>query len=678
MIDPVRSIRSSRPSVPEHVEDAVMRALEKLPADRWSTAHEFADALAGRGAPVTNSRGGHTAPVPPQPLLEERGGFLNRRVVATAGAIAAAVAIAAIGAWYMRAPARGARATSVTFVIDPPIYEGVRQTMRDFAISPDGSTLAFVAHPFDESRARVYLRRLSAPSASPIPGTEGAADVAFSRDGKWLSVMTFGRKLLKLRVEGTTAPITLADGVDSYNGASWAGNEMIVLGNARPIRRGLGRIAATGGAVRPLTTPKSAETEHGFPLVAPDGKTVIFSDWGPGFTEDDFLGIGSLETGTFQTTPLVASRPYGVVDGRALYSLGTSIMAVPIDAKRSRVVGDPVRVLEGLTLDGHRSAALSDNGTLVYRHGQPGSRLILLDLDGRTQVLSDDEHFIWPYGNGPRFSPDGTRIAFGIWAPSGDTAAADIWTFDVKDRTFTRVTSLGNVTDPEWSIDGKRVVFATFFPRKAALWVQVADGSQAAERLLQAPDGVLFSHSSVTPDGHGVVFCRTPANGAVAGAELLYVPFIGERTPRRLTGDPMSDTCLGRVSPDGKWLAYVGMEVGTSHVFVRRFRGDGERLKVSAENGQQPTWSRDGKRLFYVSVTPGDGKASAVAATVAPDGNRLQVVHRERIAALPSTLFDVTPDGDRILAVQPSDSRVQLFVTTNWLPQLRARLAGRQ
>ena len=95
-------------------------------------------------------------------------------------------------------------------------------------------------------------------------------------------------------------------------------------------------------------------------------------------------------------------------------------------------------------------------------------------------------------------------------------------------------------------------------------------------------------------------------------------------------------------------------------------------------NGQQPTWSRDGKRLFYASVTPNDGKTWAVAATVAESGNSFQVVNRERITALPSTLFDVTPDGNRVLAVQPSDSRVQLFVTTNWLPQLRARLAGRQ
>ncbi|MDO8502678.1 MAG: serine/threonine-protein kinase [Gemmatimonadaceae bacterium] len=50
LIDKPRSMRSTRPAIPEHVEAAVQHALEKLPADRFSTAHEFAEALLGRGA----------------------------------------------------------------------------------------------------------------------------------------------------------------------------------------------------------------------------------------------------------------------------------------------------------------------------------------------------------------------------------------------------------------------------------------------------------------------------------------------------------------------------------------------------------------------------------------------------------------------------------------------------
>ena len=66
-----------------------------------------------------------------------------------------------------------------------------------------------------------------------------------------------------------------------------------------------------------------------------------------------------------------------------------------------------------------------------------------------------------------------------------------------------------------------------------------------------------------------------------------------------------------------------------------------------------------------------------MAAEVRPSGNALEVTNRERIAMLLRTdAFDVAPDGKSVLTMQESDNRVQIFVTTNWLPQLRARLAG--
>src|SRR4029079_18590957 len=48
-----RPMRTSRPAIPEHVELAVQHALEKLPADRFSTAREFSEAILGRGATIS-------------------------------------------------------------------------------------------------------------------------------------------------------------------------------------------------------------------------------------------------------------------------------------------------------------------------------------------------------------------------------------------------------------------------------------------------------------------------------------------------------------------------------------------------------------------------------------------------------------------------------------------------
>src|SRR5688572_7991087 len=65
LTDKPRSVRASRPAVPEHVDATVQRALEKLPADRFSTAKEFADALQGRGGITTSSSAPAISSPPP-------------------------------------------------------------------------------------------------------------------------------------------------------------------------------------------------------------------------------------------------------------------------------------------------------------------------------------------------------------------------------------------------------------------------------------------------------------------------------------------------------------------------------------------------------------------------------------------------------------------------------------
>ncbi|HJU69726.1 MAG TPA: protein kinase [Gemmatimonadaceae bacterium] len=653
-----RSIRATRPTVSKDVEAAVLRALEKTPADRWQTARAFADALAARARAIGAMTGGVTGALH----------LLSR----PATIIAAALILGGlILTWLTR---QRSDASSLTFVIEPPMVNGVRQHVGDFALSPDGRMLALVAA--SDSGSQVFLRRLSEPNATPVSGTELASFVAFSPDGQWLAVATFEGKLLKVRVDGSATLITLAEGIDWYSGVEWVDNQTMVLGSSRPARRGLGRLAATGGTIRPVTTTEDSLRAHAFPYLAADRNTLLFTEWGPGFTEDDFLAIGSLETGAYHTTPLRAARPVGIVGHHAVYTVGATIMAVPFDAKRLRLSGDPVRVLEDVSFSNTRSVHLSSSGTLAYIRGQVSKRLVLLESDARTQTISGDEHTIWSIG---RFSPDGRRIALDVWTPSGDTSITDIWTFDVRTRTFTRVTSLGNVIEPDWTSDGNALLFTTWFPRNAAIWRQVADGSEPAERLLEVPNGVALFQATATPDGRGVVFCQgSRFMAADLVEELFYLPFQGSRTPEKLVDEPMGSFCGGRVSPDGRWLAYTAVEGGRPNVFVRRFRSGGGRVKVSEGNGVYPVWSRDGARLFYAHVAAQGGRRWAVAASLRASGNTLEVVTRESLVPLPQTrAFDVAPDDERILVPQPSTDRIQLMVTTNWLPSLRARVAGR-
>jgi dipeptidyl aminopeptidase/acylaminoacyl peptidase len=419
------------------------------------------------------------------------------------------------------------------------------------------------------------------------------------------------------------------------------------------------------------------------PLVGPDGATLLFEDWGPAYTEDDFLAIGSLTSGEFVTTPLPSVQPIGIVDGRILYvSPSGAIMAVPFDAGNRRLTGEPIRVMEGIGADNrgllgespHSLAALSSNGTLVYTRGHPTQHLVSIDLatKQRTTLTSEDRDHLSPWSGPPRFSPDGRRVAVNVISMRGDTTVSDIWTLDVATRTFARLTSIGNVVAPEWTPDGRRVVFTTWYERKPTIWRQVADGSQAAEKLLELPDGQVVRSANVTPDGLGVVFCKM--TDLLGNSDLFYLPFTGERKPQRLAG-PFGFECDARVSRDGQWLAYVANEDGRTHIYVRPFRGAGSHGQVSVDVGDSPRWSRDGSRLYYRHAESSIVRGSLFVARIsaAPSGVNVQKPD-QLLPVEEGGVYDISPDGTHVVMLGEGDSRVQLVVTSNWIAQLRARI----
>src|SRR3982751_6180300 len=399
-----RPVSASRSHVTASVDAAVARALEKLPADRWPTAHAFATALASHEG-VTTAPGGQWS----QPAASATTSRWPRPV-ALASALIAGMSIAALALFAAgRLAGRAREGHSVTFTIEPPARDGAPSFIETFSVSPDGETVAFVAAI--DSTTKLYVRRLSELDARNVAGTDGASYAVFSPDGRSLAVGTHDRRLLKVDIDGRAAPITLAEDIFSYGQAFWS-QDGIMIGRVEP-GVGLQRIASTGGSPRQLFKPKSLTSGHGLPLLSADGATVLFEDWGPSFTEDDFLAIGSAESGEYERTSLLSSRPLGVVDDRIIYLKGAAILAVPFDRRHRRVTGEPARVLEGVSRSDTRNAVLSPAGTLVIRKGELTARLAIRDAAGQFVPLSGELQ-INQDPRSPRFSPDGRRIAMEI------------------------------------------------------------------------------------------------------------------------------------------------------------------------------------------------------------------------------------------------------------------------
>jgi serine/threonine-protein kinase len=268
----------------------------------------------------------------------------------------------------------------------------------------------------------------------------------------------------------------------------------------------------------------------------------------------------------------------------------------------------------------------------------------------------------------PRYSPDGRRLAVSIF----DGERTDIWVYTLASGSSERLTTGGTDNQrPEWSPNGDYIYFRSNQSGRYAIWRRRSDGSAPAEPVSPRLD-IPAQEGIVSPDGRTLIY---RVDDPARARDIYTISLEGkDRTPRALLVTEF-DELTPRLSPgDGKWLAYVSNESGRHEVYVRPFSSSGGRVVISAGGGQEPLWSRDGRQIFYRS------SRAIIAATVSLSGNP-EVVARDTIVTddfLDSSfhpMYDVTPDGKRLLVLEGDESQRELTVILNWTRWLKARLA---
>src|SRR5688572_9623812 len=161
-----RRVRSLRGTVPEAADAAIARALEKLPADRFATAGEFARSLHGSGATDHLTRSVST-PTTVKPW--------TARALRVAPWMAVAAALGVL-AWREQSRSTTEPASPVRFVLETPGGLPLLNP-HNIAISDDGGSIAYVTG--ERLSSRVALRRLGQMNVVIVPGTEGALGVNF-------------------------------------------------------------------------------------------------------------------------------------------------------------------------------------------------------------------------------------------------------------------------------------------------------------------------------------------------------------------------------------------------------------------------------------------------------------------------------------------------------------------
>jgi Tol biopolymer transport system component len=236
----------------------------------------------------------------------------------------------------------------------------------------------------------------------------------------------------------------------------------------------------------------------------------------------------------------------------------------------------------------------------------------------------------------------------------------DIWIYDLVRGTPVRVsTSRDHDVLPVWAPDGRRIAYRSGTNTAPTLKVSSADGVGPVQ-MLRCPRPYC-EPTDWSPDGFLVV--------NVSGGDVWAVPLDADASPRPLLNESFMERDA-RVSPDGRWIAFVSNESGAPVVSVRSVSAPLRRYVVSTSGGDQPVWRRDGKELFYVDA---QRFLQGVAVRAAADGGLAfdapTPVHIPRFAERHwGTVYDVSPDGERFYFPHPGSARApqEFGVVLGW------------
>ncbi len=611
--DTPRPLVVGRPTVPTWVDRAVAKALAKLPADRFETAGQFAAALVTPGPSDF-----HPTDIP----ASTTGGRRARITRAAAGLAAVMALMIGAGVLGRMSVDRAQRAHErVEFSLEADSNQIDEHYPFPVRISRDGRRIVYVAQT--PNGTLLFIRGLSDRQARPIAGTEGASSPAFSPDGDSVAFVV-NSTLRKMSVDGGPS-VLLAEhlgGPEFFNGLDWGAGGTLVYADGRPTR--LFTVSSAAGALPRLIVADSACGYYA-PTLPPGGRVIL--------AECDTDPAAELAA-----VPLFSGTPrrLGIHGGGAHYVAGQLLYADPEGTLRSQRFRPSTLTTEGTAVaigrvgKGGHSYDVSESGTLVNVVGRDQTRLVVVDQNRSERVLIIGDLAY------PRFSPDGTRLAY---VKRGGPAIAGIWIHSLKQGTDQRVVADENPFNPAWSPDGHRIVFSSNKLDDWELWIVGTDGMSAAQRLLARPQWQW--DAAFTRDGKWIIFAeggeQSEADIAVMSTKPPVRPEILVKTPA-FESEPT-------VSPNGRWLAYVSNETGTHEVYVRPFKGEGERQLISVGGGDEPVWSGDGRSILYRQGS------KLVKATVVA-GDSFRVNDRQVLFDRPDDLvrpvqrhYDVSADG---------------------------------
>jgi Tol biopolymer transport system component/DNA-binding winged helix-turn-helix (wHTH) protein len=418
--------------------------------------------------------------------------------------------------------------------------------------SPDGNQVAFSWNGPKQDNYDIYVKLIGMENAVRLTNDPARDECpAWSPDGRYIAFLRWlsGNKVGVFLVSPIGGPDRKLAETDSVGGLSWFpdGKWLAVCD-----LKSLYLLSVETGEKRRLThLPATAGSYDATPSFSPDGRYLAFS----------------------------RSVSYGHSE---IYLLALSDNLAP--------KGEPKQITFQHQLSD--SPAWTANGReIIYSSGAssiPGQGLWRIPVSGGG---SPQPLFMSAQVGTPAISRQGNRLAY-----TRGSIDINIWRLDVPgaNRKATEPISLISSTysddSPQYSPDGKRVVFCSERSGTLEVWMCGSDGSHAVQ--LTSLGATITGSPRWSPDGQRIVF-----DSNIEGQFELYQIDANGGRPRRLTKHPANDA-VASYSRDGRWVYFTSDRTGRWEIWKVPATG-GQAVQVTRNGGYFAFESHDGGFVYY-------------------------------------------------------------------------------
>jgi hypothetical protein len=513
------------------------------------------------------------------------------RAVLLAGAgLLALVSLLAIALYRPTLVAPSEKIAPVQFLLSPP--EGSLFPLLPgripFAMSPDGSRLAFVAAGGSAGPgSRIWLRALSDLEARPLPGTDNALNLFWSPDGRSLAFFADNKvKRIDLPA-GAVVTVCEAPGAAFSHGSWGTGVMLIGRGDGTEIRS----VPASGGVALPVVTRSMGEARVHWPWFLPDGKRFVYTarlDNG-----DGEVRLGQIDGAT---RPLVraSSNAQWVDPDIVVFARDGVLMGQRVNLDSARPIGEPFAVADKVEYYFTTTRAMfsvSRTGALAYHGGGALQQLVWVDRSGREVGTVGDAG---DYAPSARLSRDQNRLL--LARRQGGLGTYDIWRLDLDRNTQERLTvNPGSDMSPVWTEDERAIVYSADSPGTVPHLFRMDLATGASTELL--PPGTQQHPMDVFPGGRVLGFTWV-TEGGYAG---LFRKSLESNAPPVPLLESRQNIRDMRLAPDGRAVAYMTISDEQQSVYIAPLPPTRAPKIVAEHVSGPPRWSADGREVYFVA-----------------------------------------------------------------------------